>query len=218
MGQYYYPILLAETPKEGEGELIRTWFCPHLVQQGSKLTEHAFQDSSLMILVESLLAPSGIFYKTRLVWAGDYADCEPGMDENLYKLCDDTKRWSELNLFKNYDTAQHPFIVNHTLKRFIDKRKMPKYTLWPRTDHSAYNTPVQIHPLALLTAEGNGRGGGDYRGKNEALCGTWARHLISVEKEAPVGYTEFLCEFIEDSGYPLEDLSIDTDTDTDDDE
>jgi hypothetical protein len=49
----------------------------------------------------------------------------------------------------------------------------------------------------LLTAEGNGRGGGDYKGSNEHLVGTWARHVISVEKEIPDDYAEFICEFSE---------------------
>jgi hypothetical protein len=56
---------------------------------------------------------------------------------------------------------------------------------------------LHIHPLSLLTAEGNGRGGGDYRGAHEDLVGSWARDVISVEREAPAGFTELECEFSE---------------------
>jgi hypothetical protein len=52
--------------------------------------------------------------------------------------------------------------------------------------------------LPLLTAEGNGRGGGDYRGENENLIGSWARDIISVEMEIPDGYDELVCEFSRD--------------------
>jgi hypothetical protein len=47
----------------------------------------------------------------------------------------------------------------------------------------------QLHPLPILTCEGNGRGGGDYFG-NYAYVGAWARDLISLEAIAPEGYTE----------------------------
>jgi hypothetical protein len=56
----------------------------------------------------------------------------------------------------------------------------------------------RIHPLPLLTCEGNGRGGGDYRGESD-LVGRWSRDLISVE---PVlaeleGYKEITFDLIE---------------------
>ena len=65
---------------------------------------------------------------------------------------------------------------------------------------------MDLHPLSLLTAEGNGRGGGDYNGPNMDMVGTWARDVISMENEAPVvaaatvvaaipSYTLIECEF-----------------------
>jgi hypothetical protein len=50
---------------------------------------------------------------------------------------------------------------------------------------------MAYHPLPLLTAEGNGRGGGDYRGESP-LIGSWARDVISVETEAPTDFEELL--------------------------
>jgi hypothetical protein len=50
----------------------------------------------------------------------------------------------------------------------------------------------------LLTAEGNGRGGGDFEGIGEKFVGTWARDIISVEKELPKGYKQIRPNFIED--------------------
>jgi hypothetical protein len=38
-----------------------------------------------------------------------------------------------------------------------------------------------MHPLPLLTAEGNGRGGGDIEDAPPVI-GSWARDVISVEE------------------------------------
>jgi hypothetical protein len=48
----------------------------------------------------------------------------------------------------------------------------------------------------LLTCEGNGRGGGDFRGENK-FVGTWARDIISVESKKPQGFTEIKPDFAE---------------------
>jgi hypothetical protein len=50
----------------------------------------------------------------------------------------------------------------------------------------------QIHPLPLLTCEGNGRGGGDYYGEDtNNLVGSWARNIIEPTNKKPTD------EFIE---------------------
>jgi len=62
--------------------------------------------------------------------------------------------------------------VNHTKKEYVVKPRKGEY-----------------HPLSLLTAEGNGRGGGDYRGSGDV--GRWARDIISMEDDIPEGYTAY---------------------------
>jgi hypothetical protein len=69
------------------------------------------------------------------------------------------------------------FIVNHTKKQYVTKAGR------------------LFHPLSLLTAEGNGLGGGDYKGSCEDLIGIWARDLISVEMVPPADYSELACPF-----------------------
>jgi hypothetical protein len=69
------------------------------------------------------------------------------------------------------------FILNHTKKLFLDKTKFKL-----------------LHPLPLLTSEGNGIAGGDYYGKNAHLCGTWARDTISLNDQ-PGEFSEFFPEF-----------------------
>jgi len=172
MGQYYKCIILAE--KDGKHEYIRTHVNPHSHAEGAKLREHCYCDSKFMEAVESLLRKDGIFYKSRIVWAGDYADAEPGSDKNLYSMIDDKD--AGLTLATSGDAQQNQFVINHTKKEYVVKMNA-------------------VHPLPILTAEGNGRGGGDYRGSDEHLAGIWARDVISVDNVAPDDYTLLVCNF-----------------------
>jgi hypothetical protein len=65
-------------------------------------------------------------------------------------------------------------------KQFVDKQKCSS-----------------IHPLPLLTAEGNGNGGGDYYGENKNMVGIWARDIISISDTVPEGFTELKCVFMD---------------------
>lgn len=50
---------------------------------------------------------------------------------------------------------------------------------------------LKIHPLPLLTCEGNGRGGGDFRTENEdylKLIGSWARNRITIQTKKTKRY------------------------------
>jgi hypothetical protein len=47
-----------------------------------------------------------------------------------------------------------------------------------------------------LTCEGNGRGGGDYRGESP-LIGSWARDVISVSDTKPKDFEELVFDLVE---------------------
>jgi hypothetical protein len=179
MGQYYIPLFLADKTPEQKKEIIRVFMEAYNYNNGAKLTEHSYINNEFVSTVEYHLTTNGMFYKSRFVWAGDYADKEPDLEENLYHIAHNTK--DKFLAPPARSTKEYFYIVNHTKKEYVDKKK-----------HKI------IHPLPLLTAEGNGRGGGDYHGKGEDIIGIWARDVISVEKEIPDAYAEFLCEF-EDS-------------------
>jgi len=172
MGQYYKCIILAEKPAQGEKEYIRTHVNPHVFHEGAKLVEHSYCNTEFMRAVEALLRKGGVHYKSRVVWAGDYADVEPGHGNNLNNSIGENHP-GFTGVGCPYD---HTFIVNHTKKEYVMKMN-------------------ELHPLPLLTAEGNGRGGGDYHGADEDLVGTWARDVISVEMEAPADYTMLVHSF-----------------------
>lgn len=198
MGQYFKPVILGEAPKDGEHEVVKSWSLSHDYGSGLKLMEHSWMKSDFVQAFEKQLSRRGEHYKSRVVWAGDYAEGEPGRhlveDDkeyklNLYSLCNDENKFNpEIATTENYN-----FIVNHTKKQFVDKSKVAK-------DKDGW----QIHPLPLLTCEGNGQGGGDFFGEDEkGLIGSWARDVISVESENPklyhgtMDYTELIFDLTE---------------------
>jgi hypothetical protein len=171
MGQYYHPILLNDRGK------IIAWIHAHEYRNGLKLMEHSYLQNNFVQAFEFLLAPDQKYHKTRVVWAGDYADQEPE-GPNLYNLCRDEEKIQPEYL---YDTTEYPYIVNHTKMQFVDKRK----------NIDVRKGALGLHPLPLLTCEGNGRGGGDYRGESP-LIGLWARDIISIEENKPTNCVEIV--------------------------
>ena len=159
MGQYYYTIIL-----NAEGNIV-AWMNAFGYNEGVKLLEHSYLTSAYVNAVEFSLSPEGAYHKTRVVWAGDYADEEPGQGKNLNSLCNDDE--SKLVRPDVKSVAKYRYIVNHTKKQYVDKTKVH-----------------ELHPLPLLTVEGNGRGGGDLENA-PAVVGSWARDVISVEENLP---------------------------------
>jgi hypothetical protein len=180
MGQYYTPIILGDNAhvRLTKHEYIRLFLSAHDYNNGMKLMEHSYLKNNFVSAFEYLISPEGPYHMSRVVWAGDYANNEPDSEQNLYGIALSGQQGNQVQP-ENKDTPSYRYIVNHTKGLYVDK------------NHLEHN----IHPLPLLTAEGNGRGGGDYTGQNNELCGTWARDLLSVETACPQGYTELHCDF-----------------------
>ena len=179
MGQYFIPIILGVADVK---EFIRLWLDAQMYGNGLKLTEHSYLNNSFVSAFEYQISEDGPFYKSRVVWAGDYAQKEPDSDLNLYAMAQNDEESDSTKCRKplTRDTSCYRYIVNHTMKQYVDKNALQS----------------RLHPLPLLTSEGNGAGGGDYRGPSKELCGTWARHVISVNRALPpADYTELRCEF-----------------------
>lgn len=185
MGQYYKPIILDENNKP------KVWSLSHDYDNGLKLMEHSYLENNFVQTFEYLLTPNGGHYKSKVVWSGDYADEEPDTEyidhegkkryRNLYDLCEDEIKINP----KVKDTKEFNYIINHTKKMYVDKTAVPDSDGW------------KLHPLPILTCEGNGRGGGDYRIEND-LIGSWSRDVISVETEVPKGYEKLNFDLLPD--------------------
>jgi len=198
MGQYYQMIILGEKPiQQGvcnpvepvPTEIIRLALNPHNYLDGAKIMGHSYIGNEFINLAEFMLSPLGMFYKSRVVWAGDYSDCEPTTGQNLYHMTPEPQLLFSCS--KYFQSSDYRYIVNHTKRKFVDKQRcISRYG-------ADYNGLV-IHPLPLLVSEGNGRGSGDYHGPGEDDCGRWARDIISLERTLPaveLGFTEFITRF-----------------------
>ena len=195
MGQYYHPVL----SKDGKTNFKAF---RDIRPGGLKLMEHSWWGVELPNAIAEKL------YKdpAHLWWMGDYAvDKYRGEDGRYYPYPD-----TDPVLLAAYNTAHGEksvkeiatspdnfkmdgtVLCNHTRRIFMD---CDKY-------HDALkNKDVDgwvVHPLPLLTAVGNGQGGGDYFADSDRDCvGSWAGDLISVEDEAPEGYAEVEYRFYE---------------------
>jgi len=176
MGQYYHPIIL-----NAEGRIV-VWMDAQMYGNGNKLTEHGLLKNNFTCTFEYGLSPGGIYHMSRVVWAGDYANDELEHAKTLYTMCSEYNRIAPAEK----KTEIYRYVVNHSKRQFVDKSKVP-------VSADGY----ALHPLPLLTAEGNGRGGGDYYGKSQALVGAWARDIISVEDTAPAGFAEIVFNLVE---------------------
>ena len=173
MGQYYKTVFIK---KVRNGIRIIGWLHGHhyhtSVNLGTQLGE------KFVSAIEFQISPDGTYPNGhRIVWAGDYSDNEKGSDINLNSMCTD----DFILLFPVKDASEYRYIVNHSQKLFVDKENIEEY-----------------HPLPLLTCEGNGRGGGDYNGKDpQHLVGSWSRDMIAVTREPPEGYLEVYFDLTE---------------------
>ena len=197
MGQYYYPVL----SKDG-----KTNFKAYRDARpgGLKLMEHSWWDVELPNAVAEEL------YKNpaHLWWMGDYAVDKYKGEDGVYHPYPDT----DPILLAAYETAwgdsasqeviispdkfklTATILCNHTKRIYMN---CDKY-------HASLADKAEdgwvVHPLPLLTAVGNGKGGGDYWSEaDRESVGSWAGDLISVENEndVPEGYAEVEYSFYE---------------------
>ena len=178
MGQYYKAALLAENKTT-----ILKSFLSWTYDNGSKLMEHSYIGNNFVGAVESALLNK----PQRIVWAGDYADNCKRKKTNIYDRCTENTDVSTKEV--SPQSVKAPYVVNHSKKEFVDKRKSLK-------DKNNFN--LRIHPLPLMTCEGCGRDGGDFHGEDKNnIVGSWARDLISIESRKPKGFKELIFDLVE---------------------
>lgn len=173
MGQYYRPVLRTEN----EIKVYDSWDADN----GSKLTEHSYIGNRFTesIVKELVNNPHHV------AWVGDYADEEEDkeinqdateMDLYIDKAWRHHEKHHALLELSPMENSIHLMLVNHTKKQYLD---IEDYYL-NSVPTSGWNKGMCLHPLPLLTAIGNGKGGGDYRGINKEKVGCWACDLIEV--------------------------------------
>ena len=194
MGQYYRGVIL----NEEKNEVINA-LCCYAHGNGAKLMEHSYIGNHYVRAYEYLLSTT--FKNKPFVWCGDYADTDwyckaidfddsrtKDMYERKYNCAYPTERT---------DTKHHLTIPYKKWKynKYLINYDKGQYVKLPKRKKDVW----QIHPLPLLCADGNGRGGGDYSGINENMVGIWAYDHIGIANELPTDkyYTELKVEFKE---------------------
>jgi hypothetical protein len=172
MGQYYKPVNIDR----------REWLLTHDYGNGLKLLEHSYVGAGVIDAVMQLLATT--WKGRRMVWAGDYADPERDTDNNLYALMTAERKITPRMGFSG-DTSPRRYLLNHDRRTFVDIETAPVDSFG-----------VRLHPLPLLTAEGNGRGGGDFH-KADPRIGLWARQRLEASHGVPAAYMQQDGHFIE---------------------
>lgn len=186
MGQYYKPINIDK----------KQYVYSHDFGNGLKLMEHSYVGNNFVKVVEALIAEGGAWHGDHIVWAGDYADPEKGVKVKRFKDSYTGKmRTSKPNLWDLVDDSVDPamkikpcggksyrYVINLDTKKFVDTKQIPMTDIWK--DENGKEFSVCIHPLPILTCEGNGRGGGDLH-KEDPLIGSWARQRVTVSDLLP---------------------------------
>lgn len=174
MGQYYKPV----------NTKTLEWLYSHNYDNGLELMEHSYVGNNFVGAVMALMVPGGKWHKAPIVWAGDYYD-EEGKTPYWDMAKDENCLAPKISMSE--EDQKKAILVNHTKKQFV------RYDELPKPDKYGW----VINPLPLLTACGNGRGGGDYHDDNSDYkkVGIWANDILSIETEEPENYKKIKVRF-----------------------
>lgn len=177
MGQYYRVYV-----KTKEKEIVES---PTSYDSGLKLMEHSWVGNFFVNSIFEFIKDN----PSNIAWVGDYAS-DLREDEYVNKDLSFEKQTEIIgktypekfeykrNIEKVKKIIKDGYLINHTKKVFLDLEKYIK-----ENDDKGWC----INPLPLLTAIGNGMGGGDYRGINFTTVGIWAgdelMYSVSIPKE-----------------------------------
>ena len=142
----------------------------------SKLLEHSYIHNALMDSVAKFLFNN----PSHIAWVGDYTKQKDLPYEIRYSdvwgYTPLTYEFKECKMFR-YDKK---YFINHSKKEYI-----------AFTDYLNQYKEISmiLNPISLLTAIGNGRGNGDYCGKNKKYIGCWAWDILEISSKLPEEYS-----------------------------
>jgi len=203
MGQYYHALVIDELNNVAK-------LSPHDFDSYAKLTEHSWISNPFVNAAYSLIRNQ----RRRVAWIGDYSLRPYAPEEDAYAralpfrefaaLYEIAQGESDVPSIKNsaffrqdleclmYYT-KHMFLLNHSQSLYIDIADYIRRSI----DAEGWC----LSPLPLLTACGNGRGGGDFFEGHSGIehVGTWAFDWVEYIDYVPGGYTELPVRFAEDA-------------------
>lgn len=196
MGQYYTPVEILYL-NDGTHFIIYSFSCQvkGLGHNGVKLMEHSWWDNEFLTnFCARLYERSRENNKeTHILWLGDCAELDGLSSLEGLSACfarvtrrswlkqalqDPNRKEIDIGNTNPDFSLINKFLVNTTKQEFIN------CTTYYNCNHDVDDWC--IHPLPLLTAVGNGEGGGDYFGVNNELVGRWAGDALYIDDEEPV--------------------------------
>lgn len=208
MGQYYKPTIIYR-----DGSIAS--FYSHSYDSGMKLMEHSWIGNELVNAVYSRILKR----PRRIAWIGDYS-------QEDYEACAEayTKHFSLEDFIKYYsqawsnedeidsippsmyaqedlelinDKTQGMYLVNHDQKKYLDLGSYIERCIVKEGNWQGWC----VNPLPLLTACGNGRGGGDFYSNDTNIgygeVGIWAFDELELTDAIPDSYQECTYTFVE---------------------
>ena len=168
MGQYYIPVIRRkDTLEKAYSRDFRN---------GLKLTEHSYIGNNFVNVIanEIVEKPANIY------WVGDYSapsDFKSEEEFNLvYKYAERNDKTTIITPNEEFTWSEDWYFINNTKR---------EYLLMPKPGNFVFS------PIPLLTAIGNGRGGGDYfRADMQGLIGYWAGDEVLLSKRAPEKFSD----------------------------
>ena len=168
MGQYYVPVIRRnDTLEKGYS---------YNFGNGLKLLEHSYIGNNFV----NVIANEIVEKPAKLYWVGDYSEPSDFKSEEefnlIYKFAQEGNRTTIKNPDEKFAWNEDWYFISNTKK---------EYLLMPKPGDFVFS------PIPLLTAIGNGRGGGDYfREDMRGLAGYWAGDEVLLSKRAPKEFTD----------------------------
>lgn len=152
----------------------------------AKIMEFCYIGNELPLEADRLLLPGNQWHKTRVVFCGDYCDGDEKelplrqeivekLPETMGEMLEENAANSLYGIFRCFPDKglnggkEVKYLFNHTKREYLALADCPE-------NKDGYT----IHPLGLLTALGNGQGGGDYYGEDGAdYVGYWSGDCLS---------------------------------------
>ena len=187
MGQYYKTVLMSERKDDTQKIITVDNNCGFSEYHGLKLMEHSYLNNEWTDLIAVFIYKN----KCRMSHVGDYAYEYPqyvlAYNENVAKVAlkVDDMCYDAGGKILNFN-YRGKFLVNWTKETYVS------FDEYMKKGFSDWSKEVYICPFTLLTALGNGRGGGDYYNDypNCKRVGDWAWDVISIEDDAPDGFKQ----------------------------
>lgn len=196
MGQYYTPVEILYL-NDGTHFIIYSFSCQvkGLGHNSVKLMEHSWWNNEFLTnFCARLYERSRENNKeTHILWLGDYAELDGLSSLEGLSACfarvvqrswlkqalqDPNRKEIDIGNTNPDFSLINKFLINTTKQEFIN------CTTYYNCNHDVDDWC--IHPLPLLTAVGNGEGGGDYFGVNNELVGRWAGDALYIDDNEPV--------------------------------